>query len=228
MQYSSSRHSTRLFTLGGLLLLGFYLFSNAYYLSVSRDQLLQNHHTLLKSRVHTAISQVNNYHLLAMSGNMSVQAAQAAARKALRGMRFSDSEYFWITDRSGSVIMHPVFSDMIGKPLRSVTAVENQNLAQNVASLVKEKGNGYLRYNWPKPGFRDAVDKLGYVQHFEPWGWVVGTAVYVDDLYRFFWDEVTVIAITSLVMIFVVLLFWFGVQNRLEDDAPLMTRLRQD
>jgi methyl-accepting chemotaxis protein len=28
------------------------------------------------------------------------------------------------------------------------------------------------------------VDKVSYVQGFEPWGWVVGSGIYVDDLQR--------------------------------------------
>jgi signal transduction histidine kinase len=35
---------------------------------------------------------------------------------------------------------------------------------------------------WPLPGHDDPVPKLSYVKLFEPWGWVVGTGIYLDDV----------------------------------------------
>jgi methyl-accepting chemotaxis protein len=35
---------------------------------------------------------------------------------------------------------------------------------------------------WPKPGSDQSVHKLSFVKAFEPWGWVLGTGVYVGDI----------------------------------------------
>jgi methyl-accepting chemotaxis protein len=35
---------------------------------------------------------------------------------------------------------------------------------------------------WPMPGHDDPVPKLSYVKLFEPWGWIVGTGIYLDDV----------------------------------------------
>jgi methyl-accepting chemotaxis protein len=41
---------------------------------------------------------------------------------------------------------------------------------------------GLVGYDWPKPGSSGYEPKLSYVELFKPWGWVVGTGVYVDDI----------------------------------------------
>ena len=40
-----------------------------------------------------------------------------------------------------------------------------------------------MAYQWPKPGSEHPVDKISYVQGFEPWGWVIGSGIYTGDLH---------------------------------------------
>ncbi len=39
-----------------------------------------------------------------------------------------------------------------------------------------------MEYVWPRGKEKTPVDKNSYVKRFAPWGWIVGTGVYVDDL----------------------------------------------
>jgi hypothetical protein len=55
---------------------------------------------------------------------------------------------------------------------------------QGLGDTVRQHGKGFVSYQWPKPGSDKPVDKVSYVQGFEPWGWVIGSGIYVDDLYR--------------------------------------------
>lgn len=51
---------------------------------------------------------------------------------------------------------------------------------------MKAGKEGFVDYYWPKPGFEEPVEKLSHVIGFQPWGWVVGTGVYSDDLVALF------------------------------------------
>ncbi len=35
---------------------------------------------------------------------------------------------------------------------------------------------------WPKPGSSKPVPKISYVKLFKPWGWIIGSGVYLDDV----------------------------------------------
>ena len=47
---------------------------------------------------------------------------------------------------------------------------------------MKKDGQGFVDYLWPKPGHDQPVAKVSYVKGYAPWGWVVGSGIYVDDL----------------------------------------------
>src|SRR5256885_12551343 len=48
--------------------------------------------------------------------------------------------------------------------------------------MVKKDGAGYVDYLWPKPGSADPEPKRSYVKGFAPWGWIMGSGVYVDEV----------------------------------------------
>jgi methyl-accepting chemotaxis protein len=48
--------------------------------------------------------------------------------------------------------------------------------------VVKKQGAGFYGYLWPKPGFDQPVGKISYVKGFAPWGWIIGTGIYLDDV----------------------------------------------
>lgn len=56
-------------------------------------------------------------------------------------------------------------------------------------NVAKAQKSGFVEYRWPKPGSDQPLSKLSHVALFEPWGWVVGTGVYVDDLDEKFWQS---------------------------------------
>jgi methyl-accepting chemotaxis protein len=68
---------------------------------------------------------------------------------------------------------------------QDVGAVKDPNglpLFQAFVAVAQGPGQGFVPYQWPRPGSNEPVDKLGYVMAFKPWGWVVGSGIYVDDL----------------------------------------------
>ena len=47
-------------------------------------------------------------------------------------------------------------------------------------------GGGYIDYWFPKAGATEALPKVSYAMGFAPWGWIIGTGIYVDDVDREF------------------------------------------
>ena len=139
-------------------------------------------------------------------GRLSRADAQAAAMTAIRAMRYDKVEYFWINDLGKPVpkmVMHPTVPALNGKVLdaerfnKAVSAQEGtdgkkvsldrKNLFIAFNDVVEKAGHGYVEYLWPKPkasgGVTDELfPKLSYVKKYEPWGWVIGSGVYIDDV----------------------------------------------
>jgi methyl-accepting chemotaxis protein len=116
------------------------------------------------------------------AGSMSRAQAQALAIRQLQKLRYDDKEYFWINDMQPRMVMHPIKPDLNGKDIGEMKDPNGLALFIAMVAVVRKDGKGFVAYQWPKPGSDKPVDKISFVQGFEPWGWVIGSGVYTDDL----------------------------------------------
>ena len=78
------------------------------------------------------------------------------------------------------MLMHPIRPELDGKDLSGTTDPTGKHLFVSFVDTVKKDGQGFVEYLWPKPGHDQPVAKVSYVKGYAPWGWVVGSGVYVD------------------------------------------------
>jgi methyl-accepting chemotaxis protein len=116
--------------------------------------------------------------------------AQARAKERIGKLKYGHGDYFWLQDLNARMIMHPVKPELNGQDLSKMTDPNGKALFVAFADAVRKDGRGFVDYQWPKPGFDKPQPKLSYVVGFAPWGWVIGTGVYTDDLDALFWREV--------------------------------------
>jgi methyl-accepting chemotaxis protein len=119
---------------------------------------------------------------LERDGKLSREQAQALARQAVAGLRYDRQEYFWIQDLEPRVVMHPFKPELNGQDVGNIKDPNGLALFKAFADTARRQGKGFVSYQWPKPGAAQPEDKLSYVQSFEPWGWVIGSGIYVGDL----------------------------------------------
>ncbi|MET4702392.1 methyl-accepting chemotaxis protein [Constrictibacter sp. MBR-5] len=136
----------------------------------------------LKALSQTAMSIAEHFHMQETAGTMSRVEAQTAAISAIKTVRYNEADYFWINDMEPRMVMHPTKPELDGKPLGDVKDPDGKRLFQAFVEKVKAEGGGIVDYQWPKPGSDKPQPKLSYVVGFAPWGWIVGTGLYVDDL----------------------------------------------
>ncbi len=119
---------------------------------------------------------------LEASGVVTRAQAQAMAIAAIRPLRYSGGEYFWINDMQPRMVMHPTKPELDGKALGGIKDPNGLALFDAFVAKVRAEGKGFVGYQWPRPGSDQPVDKVSYVAGFQPWGWLVGSGVYVDDV----------------------------------------------
>jgi methyl-accepting chemotaxis protein len=100
----------------------------------------------------------------------------------VKDMRYDKKGYFWINDMHPKMVMHPIKPDLNGKDLSDFKDPNGKHLFNEFVKVCREKGEGFVDYMWPKPGHDKPVPKLSYVKLFEPWNWIVGTGIYLDDI----------------------------------------------
>ncbi len=150
-----------------------------------------------------------------------LQAAEARIQedllRTIAAMRYGaeGKDYFWVNDMDSVVLMHPIKPSLNGKDMSDLKDEKGTYIFREFVRTCRENGGGFVEYWWPKPGHDQPVHKLSYVKLFEPWGWVIGTGLYLDDIHaklasveadvnakitRQIWTQVGVIAAITLLM----------------------------
>jgi methyl-accepting chemotaxis protein len=140
--------------------------------------------------VQTASGLLDYYHGLESAGTLTREQAQQQAMDAIRGLRYNQTDYFWINDLRPVMIMHPANPKLVGQDLSGVKDPDGFQVFNEMVTLAKAKGAGMVNYRWPKPGASDAFQKTSYISLFTPWGWIIGSGVYVDDVQAEFQQQV--------------------------------------
>lgn len=77
--------------------------------------------------------------------------------------------------------MHPILSEQEGTNRYDLTDQNGVKIIQNIMKSA-EAGGGYNEFYFTKADGKTVAPKIAYSEEFEPWGWVITTGNYVDNL----------------------------------------------
>jgi signal transduction histidine kinase len=132
-----------------------------------------------------AWSVLDHFHKQQTSGNLSADQARQGAVALLEQLRYGDDrkDYFWINDDTPVMIMHPYRPDLEGQNVARFTDPAGNPLFADMVAITKKSGAGFVDYLWQwKQDPAHIVPKISHVMAFEPWGWIIGTGIYVEDV----------------------------------------------
>lgn len=144
---------------------------------------LQNREDSTRQNVEIANGIIIAAHKEEINGVLSREQAQNLAKNTISQLRYDGNEYFWINDMQARVVMHPINSELNGTDASNIKDSKGLYIFKAFVEKVNQSGKGFVAYHWPHPGHSEMADKISYVQGFAPWGWVVGSGIYIDDLY---------------------------------------------
>jgi len=189
----------RLILLVTSIVLGVLVFASLFLWS-ERALIMQERQAGVRQVVEVAHGVLSHFNALESQGKLSRAQAQQGAREAVRAMRYSGSEYYWINDMQHKMLMHAVRPELEGQDLSTFKSPAGQAIFVDFVKEVQANGAGFVPYLWPKPGHDQPVQKISYVKGFAPWGWVVGTGVYVDTVDATVWTRAVALAGGALLL----------------------------
>ncbi len=172
----------------------------AVFLLSERRLIMAERQDAIRQQIETAHTVVAHYESLSAKGAMPVEEAKARALEAVRAMRFGDGNYYFIFDTGLRMLMQPIKPELEGKDLSENKDPTGKRLFVEIADVVKAQGAGYVPYMWPKPGQQEAVPKISYSKVFAPWGWIIGSGVYVDTVESVFLQRLAAFSLVAAVL----------------------------
>jgi methyl-accepting chemotaxis protein len=146
------------------------------------ENLYKERYATVQGQVDTAWGLINHYVTEVDRGTMTTEQAQEVAKAAVKALRYSGQEYFWINDVKPRMVMHPIKPALDGKDLSSFADPDGVRLFVEMVNVSGGSDGGFVRYRWAKPGHEEPVDKVSYVKRIPQWGWIVGSGLYLDDV----------------------------------------------
>ncbi len=140
---------------------------------------------MIRELTHSAWGILSYWHQQEAAGLLTRQRAQQEAVSQVEQLRYGADrkDYFWITDTFPVMVMHPYRPDLNGQDLSDMRDSSGKLLFVEMARVVRSHGEGYVDYTWQwKDDSSRIVPKVSFVKGFEPWGWIVGTGIYVEDV----------------------------------------------
>lgn len=169
-------------------ILTFALFSGlifAVIIPTMKKNIIERKKEMIRELTQAAWSELAGMHEQEKRGALTSASAQQAAIARIQNMRYGDDgkDYFWISDMATRMVMHPYRPELNGQSLLDYADPSGKKLFVEHTKVVREKGDGFVEYLWQwKDDEKRVVPKLSYVKGFAPWGWIVGTGIYIEDV----------------------------------------------
>jgi signal transduction histidine kinase/CheY-like chemotaxis protein len=190
---------TKIFGVGLVCVISFTLFISLHLIPQHTEALLGERKEENRLLVAMAQSILEQHAAQVKQGTIGEPAAKKAVLEELRGFRSEKKQYFWVHNLDLKMVMHPTQPDLDKKDLSEYRDPTGKRLFVEMNRIVNANGKGFVAYQWPRPDGNQAIPKLSYIQLFKPWGWVIGTGIYVDDVYaESATNQKTVLVLSSL------------------------------
>ncbi len=165
----------------GLFVLAIFAISIPYFKNTLRERKKE----LIRELTAEAVSLVDEYAEDERGGVATREEAQRNALAHLRKLRYGreGKDYFWVTDTLPRMLMHPYRGDLEGRDVSEFRDDKGLRVFYEFTRAVREEAEGYVEYLWQWKDDADRiVPKLSYVKRYDPWGWIIGTGIYLDDV----------------------------------------------
>ncbi|RTR37957.1 methyl-accepting chemotaxis protein [Shewanella canadensis] len=198
--------STRLFVMLGLSIVAT-VFMFLFALISIENLLVAEKEAKLSSLADVGEKVIFRYYQSAQAGEITEEEAKQSAILALDELRYAGKEYYWTIDTNGVMIQHAFAKKLIGTNVLGIKDPNGVKLFELMVSGTERKEYALIEYMWNRPNATDPSPKMSVVKRFKPWGWIVGTGMYVDDIKTqeaaFAWQYLFVGGLVWLPVIFI-------------------------
>lgn len=103
---------------------------------------------------------------------------------ALRPIRLDQGGgYYFISDFNGIIKLSADRPDQESISLLERQDTRGRYVIKDMVGIAQSDGEGFYSYHWTKPGYQgNDFEKIAFVKRFQPFDWLIGTGLYLDDL----------------------------------------------
>lgn len=196
----------------GIIIIGL-AFQSGMSLYQQYNSLLSQQHEKVKNLVQSIYGVIEHFHQLEQKKLLTTEQAQHEALTVIKDQRYADGDYFWVNNYEPTMIMHPVKPALNGKNLAELQDPNGVFIFKEMLKVVRTDNEGYVLYKWPKPNADEPVEKVSFVKGFQPWQWIVGSGIYIDDMEHTFAKQRNSLLLNTFIIIVLVVFLSYMIGN---------------
>ncbi|QHS13756.1 methyl-accepting chemotaxis protein [Shewanella sp. Arc9-LZ] len=168
----------------GMLALAIIATVIVFWFSLTRVEnvLINEKEAKLNALVDIATTIADKYYQDAQSGSLSEDEAKVMALAAIDKLRYSGNEYYFSIDTQGTMIQHAFAKQLVNTKVLAMQDPNGVKLFEQMIQRTEQQDSARVDYMWNKPQQEQPSPKMSVVKRFRPWGWIIGTGIYVDDI----------------------------------------------
>ena len=148
-----------------------------------KEKLVENRKMMLNGYISIVKKTIESYYKKSKETDEPIESLKKKALNEIENIRYNGDGYFWINDSNHKMIMHAASPKLNGKNLKETKDAKGKYLFQEIVKAAESNENGgIVNYYWNKPGSNEPQPKMSFAYKFQPWDWIIGTGVYVDDI----------------------------------------------
>jgi methyl-accepting chemotaxis protein len=156
--------------------------SYVYFIETYRSSLFSDFDSQAKSQVELAASILQRVYDRSQKGEITLEEAKIIGADIIRNLHFGKDGYVWADTVDGVNVAMLGKESVEGKSRINAQDVKGKYFIQEIIKAAMQPEGGYTDYLFPRPGSDQPLPKRSYSLLFKPFGWVLGTGTYVDDL----------------------------------------------
>ncbi|MBB1361715.1 methyl-accepting chemotaxis protein [Shewanella sp. SR44-4] len=200
----------------GMLALAIIATVIVFWFSLTRVEnvLINEKEAKLNALVDIATTIADKYYQDAQSGSLSEDEAKVMALAAIDKLRYSGNEYYFSIDTQGTMIQHAFAKQLVNTKVLAMQDPNGVKLFEQMIQRTEQQDSARVDYMWNKPQQEQPSPKMSVVKRFRPWGWIIGTGIYVDDIQNDKNQFITqYLLLLALVWLPVILLLFFIIRS---------------
>ncbi len=181
----------RLYSLPALFVLIFvagilstlYFTANVPLINIAKIKNLAKQDVVVKSQVDTAISMLEVLNQKVKTGALSLASAKKLGADLLRGMTYgADKQGYFFADTTEGVNVVMLGDKTIEGRNRLNDSLHDVYYVKELIKAGQQADGGFITYWYPKRGETNPKEKRAYAMEYKPFGWVVGSGYYLEDV----------------------------------------------
>ncbi|HRX17130.1 MAG TPA: methyl-accepting chemotaxis protein [Spirochaetota bacterium] len=202
-----------------------------FFLPDMEDSMYNEKKLMVQNIANAAVNQIAAIDKRHRNGEFTKEEAQEHAKDIIRNMRYGEDgyDYVWINDFEPRMVMHPTTTDLNDRNLSDYEDPTGHKFFQTIVKIAQSEEGGFFEYHWKAKKGDAIVPKYSFVKPYKPWGWIIGTGIYVDEVKAQFEEllqkVLIILGVIAVVFIAIIILITYVITSPIIENVKVAERI---